>query len=329
MPQISVVIPTYNRRDMLKDAIESVLAQTYPDWELIIVDDGSEQPVAEALTLFDPRIRIVRHPECRGAAAARNTGIREASTELITFLDDDDLWFPGFLERMIQTLSQHPAVAMIGGLMYQYEMATGSVLAPAVHRRKAEGYITLGEIVDRVWMGMGVKVIRKHCLEAIGGFDVAYRRGEDTDVILRIAERFPCYFLDHAFGHYRIHCTNVSRDELQMGLDTIAIFEKFLARRPVNVNVRSIWRRIARQHYRVARVYASQDQPRLAFNHLAAALRLEPGIGSEFVSSTERLWQRCVKVLKPYAAVAGLGLAMSPVGPMVRKWVRPRQLTNR
>src|SRR5688572_2890462 len=93
VPRVSVVIPVFNRPLAVLQAIESVLAQTVQDFELIVVDDGSDDGTPDTLAgLTDPRIRIVRHPQRRGGSAARNTGIRAAAADYVAFLDSDDEW---------------------------------------------------------------------------------------------------------------------------------------------------------------------------------------------------------------------------------------------
>jgi glycosyltransferase involved in cell wall biosynthesis len=95
MPTISVVIPTYDRRALLMEAVESVRAQTFAGWELLVADDGSTDGSADAVeALHDPRIRVLRLPHAGQAAAARNAGVRAARGEWVAFLDSDDVWAP-------------------------------------------------------------------------------------------------------------------------------------------------------------------------------------------------------------------------------------------
>src|SRR5512144_325229 len=90
-PAISIILPTFNRRDTIARAIDSIRQQTFPDWELIVIDDGSTDGTAEAIAGLDPRLRVVRQ-ENQGCYAARNTGLGVARGRLITFMDSDDAW---------------------------------------------------------------------------------------------------------------------------------------------------------------------------------------------------------------------------------------------
>ena len=108
MPKVSVVISTHNRREMLKRAIDSVLKQTFQDFEIIVVDDGNEPAEEVAKSFSDARIRYVRHEiPHRGAPAARNTGIRSSQGEFVAFLDDDDEWLPLKLQLQVKALDEN------------------------------------------------------------------------------------------------------------------------------------------------------------------------------------------------------------------------------
>jgi glycosyltransferase involved in cell wall biosynthesis len=110
MPKVSVLIPTHNRVDLLRGAITSVLRQSFQDFELIVIDDGSRDGTADAVAqIADKRIRLLRHPEPRGGSAARNTGVQNSTTEYVAFLDDDDEWYPEKLRLQVELLDRSPA----------------------------------------------------------------------------------------------------------------------------------------------------------------------------------------------------------------------------
>ena len=113
MPRVSVIIPTYNRANMVGDAVQSVLEQSYADWELIVVDDGSQDNTRDVLADYsDPRIRYI-YQENRKLPGARNTGIRAGTGEYVAFLDSDDLFTPGKLERQVAVLDRSPDVGLV------------------------------------------------------------------------------------------------------------------------------------------------------------------------------------------------------------------------
>ncbi len=111
-PLVSIVIPTHNRHELVLESLESVVAQTVDEWEAIVVDDGSHPPLSfESLTAkFGPRVRGLRHETARGGAAAKNTGIRASRGRFIAFLDDDDVYAPGYLARALHVFEAHPQI---------------------------------------------------------------------------------------------------------------------------------------------------------------------------------------------------------------------------
>ena len=106
-PRVSIILPTFNRGDVIRRAIDSVLAQSFTDWELVIIDDGSSDGTADAVSGIDPRIVVVRQQNS-GVYVARNTGLSNARGRLITFLDSDDDWTPYYLELAVGFLDRHP-----------------------------------------------------------------------------------------------------------------------------------------------------------------------------------------------------------------------------
>ena len=149
-PLVSVISIFFNAAEFLAEAIESVLAQTYPHWELVLVDDGSSDGSAEIARRYadsDPgRIRYVEHPghENRGISAARNLGVREALGEYVAFLDADDVYLPQKLERQAQLLAAHPEAAMVYGATLHWHGWTGrpegrAGARPATQARRSAG----------------------------------------------------------------------------------------------------------------------------------------------------------------------------------------------
>ena len=323
---MSIVLPsrlTPERTIYIREAIASVLAQTYQKWELLIIDDHSEPPIGEILTLNDARIRIVRSEGDEGVSEARNTGLRIACGSLIALLDDDDLWLPEHLSCMVPIFQKHEDVAMVGGRLVYHHMEEERA-AESHPPFSNSGYVTLKTMLEQGWTEPSAAVFRKDQAAQIGGFDPELRGYEWQDFWLRMVEQFPCYFVNTIVTRYRLHGTNMSQNDLIMGHSAIICWEKFLAKRSSGVDIRSIRQKLARQHYRVARAYAFQEQWGLAFRHTIRALRYKPDIGLAFVGAETRGWHQWYKVMKPYLAAVGLGLAVSPLGPVMRKWAKPR-----
>jgi len=197
-PAVSIVLPTYQREALIGRSIESVLRQTYEDFELIVVDDGSTDGTAERVAQFaDPRIRYIRLDENRGAAAARNAGIRNAVAELLAFQDSDDEWLPDKLQRHMGVFaSSGPEVGVVYSDMIRIQCDGTSYehLSPEV---------VPGVLVDPntqfyqvCKLGIQSAVIRRECFDAAGGFDEAFPVLEDLELFVRFSQWF-------AFHHLR------------------------------------------------------------------------------------------------------------------------------
>jgi len=191
MSLVSVIIPTFNRANLIGRAIKSVLAQTYRDFELIIVDDGSTDDTRQVVASFaDKRIRYLRHEHNQGQNPALNTGVRAAKGQFIAFLDSDDEWLPTYLERVLEVFAQDRTMGMVytwtcgvsrnGKLVESnyYFHLQGSVYKEAL----AQGYIA----------SMDALVVTRECIERLGTvpFDPDFVVCQDNDFCLRVAKEF-------------------------------------------------------------------------------------------------------------------------------------------
>ena len=190
-PLFSVVVATHNRRETLPRAIRSVLQQTFSDFELLIVDDASEEPHIEALSSFeDARIRVFRNTENLGAAAARNKGIEAARGHYIAFLDDDDEYLPSFLNATRDALQGSPPEVALSWCSVQHVVDSDKG-AHVTHRQFATQYGTqraLFEALLSIGTGFGVTV-KAAALREVGSFNAQLRAVEDTELFYRIISR--------------------------------------------------------------------------------------------------------------------------------------------
>ena len=183
-PSVSVVIPTFERREQVGEAVASVLAQTRPDFELIVVDDGSTDGTEGALAGVDPRLRYLRQ-EHAGVAPARNRGIDAATGEIVAFLDSDNLWLPDHLAVVTELLARHPEAVAVSTCP-RFEL---NGRAPLDEARVVDllPRHTLGTPVGYV----SCVAVRRTELVAVGGFDEELEVWEDSDLLLRLAMRGP------------------------------------------------------------------------------------------------------------------------------------------
>lgn len=230
MPKVSVAIPTHNRANLIGEALESALAQAYADREIIVVDNGSTDDTPAVLEPYLDRIRCIRQ-ENRGRAGARNRLIEEARGQYIAFLDSDDVWLPGKLERQVRALDEHPDVGLVHGPVEVIDergrplpavTAEHDRIYERVHRNGASyaGYALQCMCLTSTVM------VRMSCLARVGGYDTSVGL-EDLDLYLRIAldSRILCLG-PPPLACYRWHGAQTGNEELTRG--QIAVCRKHL-----------------------------------------------------------------------------------------------------
>lgn len=206
---VAVVIPCYKQAHFLADAIESVLAQTYPAAEIVVVDDGSPDDVAGVARRY-PRVRYIRQAN-QGLSAARNTGIRATTSELLVFLDSDDRLLPLALERGVAHLTARADRGFVAGRMQVID-AEGALLKPWKPFPETDDYLAQ-MLFDHCGIYPLTTMYRRAAIEAVGGgFDVTLRSAEDWDMDLRIARRFAFHLYDEPVAEYRRHGSNMTRN---------------------------------------------------------------------------------------------------------------------
>jgi glycosyltransferase involved in cell wall biosynthesis len=222
-PRVSVIIPTYNHRDYVLETLESVFAQTFTDYEVIVVNDGSPDDPAELLRPLAEagRIKYIEQPNA-GQAAARNRGLAEAKGEFIAFLDDDDLWPPDKLEWQVRAMRSGSFVAVYG-----FSEMFGTSDAQRVPEAPGPSGCVFGHFLEGNWMSSpGQVLIRRTALEDVGGFDGSIWGADDWDLYLRLAKCGMFLYEDRIALRYRCHTANASRDVVRMYLNCCRVYRK-------------------------------------------------------------------------------------------------------
>ncbi len=223
MPKVSVIIPAYNAGRYICDAIDSALAQTFTDIEIIVVDDGSTDNTGGLVAQYaDPRIRYL-YQDNRGLSGARNTGILHAGGDLIGLLDADDVWKPEFLQVLCDLLDQHPhAAGAYSG--YQYMDACRRLLPQTFTRTEApERYAAA--LLGGNWITPSAVVLRKSIFSETGLFDQSVSLLEDYEMWLRLAQTSHLVGIAQILCYYRLSTTQLSSDSIRMahGLHELTI----------------------------------------------------------------------------------------------------------
>ncbi len=209
-PLVSVVIPLYNCEAFAAEAIQSVLAQTYKNFEIIVVNDGSTDGSAAAVRPFREKIRYIEQKNS-GSAVARNSGVNMAKGELIAFLDADDVWLPHRLEAHVEQFQLDPKLGLAHSDRVLFDSATGQEFPEDdfMHLKGRDGYI-LRELFEYNFICTQSVMMRKACFDAVGLFDSNFRAAQDYDLWLRTCEKYKARYIPGVVTRYRIHSGQIS-----------------------------------------------------------------------------------------------------------------------
>jgi glycosyltransferase involved in cell wall biosynthesis len=247
MPKVSVVIPTHNRAEFLPRAIDSVLKQSFQDFELVVVDDASTDATAQVRDKFhDIRIHWLRHDRPRGGAAARNTGIIHSRGEYVAFLDDDDEWYPDKLARQMEVmLGSEPQVGAVYTGYVIVDSTRGVVRGRMVPTRRGNLHNKLLE--SNPIGGTSSVLLKRSSLEKVGLFDESLPSFQDYDLWIRISRDFQFDYVQEPLLNYFIHPKKVwtNLEALTQGLEIMlrkygssAAFRKQCSRRYLEFGVK-------------------------------------------------------------------------------------------
>ena len=223
---VSIVIPTHNRAHLVGRAVKSVMGQTFPDFELIVVDDDSGDDTKAVVNGFrDKRIRYLRHGSNLGAPAARNTGISNAQGEYIGLLDDDDEWYPQKLEKQVNKFSE---VSEKVGLIYTgHEVRGNDGRLLHTYLPESKGDVRLRLLLGTT-IGSPTPMIRKSCFEKVGLFDESLTSCQDWDMWKRISDHYEFDFVPEILAIGYQHGKQISSDFSSMIPGRTQMVEKHL-----------------------------------------------------------------------------------------------------
>jgi glycosyltransferase involved in cell wall biosynthesis len=222
-PKVSVIITTYNSMAYLPKTLDSVLGQTFTDFEVLIVDDGSSDNITEWIKeLKDVRIKTIFQSN-QGVSVARNNGITNAQGEYIAFLDADDLWQPTKLEKQVLCLDKHLEVGLVHtwvSLINEQSQPTGRNFISNI-----EGNIWQ-QIIEKNMIACCSVMVRRTCFETVGGFDSSLRSAEDWDMWIRIADCYEVAVIKEILAYYRLLANSKSKNCLLVEQSLKTIIEK-------------------------------------------------------------------------------------------------------
>jgi len=214
MKKVSIIIATYNCANYISDAIDSVLKQTYSDYEIIVVDDGSTDKTKEVLKKYNNIIKYL-YQDNQGPGIARNKAIENSTGEYFAFLDADDMWFPDRLAIGVKILDEEPEVGLVHG--YDINILGNGKLTNINNKNKKRilsGYIADNLLLRKVHINGGTVLFRRECIEKIGHLDENLSKIglEDRDLWYRIAREYKVKFVDKPLAYYRIRKNSLSKN---------------------------------------------------------------------------------------------------------------------
>jgi glycosyltransferase involved in cell wall biosynthesis len=280
----SVVIPSYNRADLVAQSVQSVLDQTLGDVETIVVDDGSTDATAAALVPFGSRITVIRQ-ENTGLAGARNAGWRASRGEFVGFLDSDDLWQPRLCEAVRRLFDERPEADAVA-LAERTIDAAGRIADEVETKRTPGPWFTPEGLIGRdTCVGSGrPPVVRRHVLERSGGFDESFRNyAVDSEMWIRLSFTLRMTILEEPLVLRRVHPGQVSGDMARDAEYWLRILDRVEREHPdfARAHAALLKRTRGKQHLRIGREHLARsagDRALLApaRTHLREAVRLWP-----------------------------------------------------
>ena len=255
-PAVSVIIPTHNRADLIGETLASVCAQTFPDFEVIVADDGSTDNTKEVVTSFgDSRIRYFWQPQSGGLPArVRNRAISLSRGRYIAFLDSDDLWLPNKLEIQVPYMESHPEVGFVftNSEGFSGRNEKWRLVKCGLNRKQ-----TLEDLLGENFIPMLTVVVRRNCLDTVGFLceDPEVNAIEDYELWLRLATRFPFHYIPALTARYRVHGRNLQATNILASTQRLITVVRRFEGKP-GIPRRHFLRGLASHYRRLARVHA-------------------------------------------------------------------------
>jgi glycosyltransferase involved in cell wall biosynthesis len=275
---ISAIVPTYNRANLLCEAVDSILGQTCPVSEVIVVDDGSTDDTVSRMERYGTSIRYISQRN-QGPAAARNHGIRVAQGDFVTFLDSDDLWVPQKVEMQLEFIERNPSVDFVFGRMANVFQDTG-VEDDDFINAEARDYLAenpgnlerlFEHLIVQNFIGTPTLMARRESLARVGIFDEKRKIGEDLDYWLRAAVLCKWGFIDEVLIKRRRHTGNLISDWIRWNIATIRVLEEVAG--PLSVSrpgtSELLARRLANLNYDIGSAYFKQGKMGSAYAFLS------------------------------------------------------------
>lgn len=281
--EVSVIIPTYNYGRFISEALKSVLEQTHPVSEIIVVDDGSTDDTEKKVREISENIKYKRQANS-GVCEARNRGVTESNGELIAFLDADDIWEPTKIEKQLCKFSENPEIGLVHCGIREFDSETNRTIS--IRTDGDQGSVWRGLLL---WEGPCVNVsgsvimISRKAFEDVGGFDTQLKVGEDWDLCYRVARKYQVGFVRAALVNYRSHGAAAHLNVKNMELGMKLFYEKAFS--TDDEGVLALRRRALGNFYRIlAGSYFQAGNYSSFLSNLVKSIWMRPGNIDYFAS---------------------------------------------
>jgi glycosyltransferase involved in cell wall biosynthesis len=309
MPQVSIIVPSFNYARYLPLTIKSVLSQSYSDFELIITDDCStdgSREIVEEWRRLDDRVTPVFHGVNRGLSAARNSALAVSRGKLVAFCDADDLWLPDKLKAQVECFRSVSAPGIVysdSAIIDSEGNLTGKRFSQLYHRK---GQVTSGdlfeELCQRNFLCVPTVVMRREAVEYAGGFDERLRSLEDWVCWTRASKNYQFYYIDDALAQYRIHGASLSGNSKSMDHNRVKAIEALLQSFPdIRPTVRS------KMLYALGSSHVDLCDSRAAMRAFGASIMANPVAVRSWVRCCQSVLNAGVGMGRPRRAMSGVG----------------------
>ncbi len=293
VPTVDVIIPAFNAQKHLAAALDSVLAQTFEDWRILLVNDGSTDATGEIAARYQQRLQgkmqVITQANA-GLPAARNAAIRHASAEFLAILDSDDVWLPCRLSESLSAFEGRPQVGLSYGLVTRIDEQDRPLFTFKGNPHHAEGRIAPYIYMRRVEFPCPTVMFRRRCVEEVGVFDETMRATEDRDLWLRIAFRYEIAFVPKVIALYRTYATSMSADMDRMLSSQLMFIRKHYGAPGCGLIPRLI--AVSRAYKQRGEVFRERGRPWKALQSALRACLIWP-LGQENLRTAASLLLNC------------------------------------
>ncbi|MBU2955617.1 glycosyltransferase [Marinobacter sp. F3R08] len=273
-PLISIITPTYNRADFIAEAVQSVLDQTYQNFEHLIVDDGSNDNTREVLSPFleDDRFKYF-YQENQGQSVARNLALKHARGDFICFLDSDNAWLPIHLESLLAAFQETPDVDIVYGDGITIDEKGNELRRKNIKRHS--GYIAFQMLKDNC-VGMNMTMARRRCFDEMGGMSGKRKVADDYDLWLKFSSRYQFRYVPRYLAYYRVMADQISSNKEARFETNESIIKDFRKSYPDALTDAQFDEAFAFFYSRKARYLAGAGRKWLAIRTIGTALKYRP-----------------------------------------------------